>query len=169
MNNVSTPTDTDLALLRRAIALAAQARAHGNHPFGALLADPDGNVIAEAENTVLTEHDVTGHAETNLIRIASRQLPAQVLAAATLYTSTEPCAMCAGAIYWAGVSRVVYGLSEAGLARMTGADPENPTLDLPARTVLNAGQRRVEVIGPLLVEEATAVHVGFWDPGRADA
>jgi len=158
---------TDLALLRKAIGLAALARAHGNHPFGALLADREGNILAEAENTVLTDHDVTGHAETNLVRIASRKYPASVLATATLYTSTEPCAMCAGAIYWSGIARVVYGLSEAGLAQMTGADPENPTLDLPARTVLGAGQRAIEVIGPLLVDEAAAVHAGFWNPGRA--
>lgn len=168
MNGPSTPTETDLALLRRAIALAAQARAHGNHPFGALLAGPDGRILAEAENTVMTEHDVTGHAELNLVRIASRTIPADILATATLYTSTEPCAMCAGGIYWAGISRVVFGLSETGLATLTGADPENPTLDLPCRTVLGAGQRPIEVLGPLLVEEATAVHVGFWDPKRPE-
>jgi tRNA(Arg) A34 adenosine deaminase TadA len=165
---MNTPTETDLILLRRAIELAALARAHGNHPFGALLADPEGHILAEAENTVMTEHDVTGHAELNLVRIASRTLPSDVLASATLYTSTEPCAMCAGGIYWSGVSRVVFGLSEAGLAALTGADPENPTLDLPARTVLSAGQRPIEVLGPLLIEEATAVHVGFWNPRRTD-
>ncbi|GAB4572976.1 MAG: nucleoside deaminase [Anaerolineae bacterium] len=161
-------SDRDLALLRRAIALAAEARAHGNHPFGALLTDRDGHILAEAENTVMTEKDVTGHAETNLVRIASRTLPPDVLATATLYTSTEPCAMCAGAIYWLGIPRVVYGLPESELAKLTGNDPENPTLALPARQVLNAGQRAVEVIGPLLVEEARAVHLGFWQPDRPD-
>ncbi|MBK8022225.1 MAG: nucleoside deaminase [Chloroflexi bacterium] len=155
-------SEQDLALLRRAIALAATARDHGNHPFGALLADRDGNVLAEAENTVLTEHDVTGHAETNLIRIGSRRLPADVLRAATLYTSTEPCAMCAGAIYWSGISRVIFGLSEAGLAEIAGENPQTMTLVLPAERILNSGQRRVEVIGPLLIEEAIAVHQGFW-------
>jgi len=164
----SSLTETDLGLLRRAIALAALARAHGNHPFGALLADPDGNVLAKAENTVLTEHDITGHAETNLVRLAFRQFPAAVLAAATLYTSTEPCAMCAGAIYWSGISRVVYGLAETGLAQLAGADPENPTLDLPSRIVLGAGQRAIAVIGPLLVDEAAAVHAGFWDAVPTD-
>ena len=167
----SSITETDLALLRRAIELAARARAHGNHPFGALLADPDGNVLAEAENTVLTGHDVTGHAELNLVRLAFPKFPATVLAAATLYTSTEPCAMCAGGIYWSGISRVVYGLAETGLADLAGVDPKNPTLDLPCRIVLGAGQRAIEVIGPLLVEEATAVHAGFWNaggPGQTD-
>ena len=162
-------SEKDLALLRQAIQIAAAARTHGNHPFGALIADNQGNVIAQAENTVITDSDVTGHAETNLIRLASRQFPNEVLATATLYTSTEPCAMCAGAIYWSGISRVVYGLAEQDLAAFTGGDPKNPTLALPARQVLNAGQRKIEVLGPLLVEEAAVVHVGFWQPGEAGA
>jgi tRNA(Arg) A34 adenosine deaminase TadA len=163
MTPTSLATETDLKLLRLAIELAASARTHGNHPFGALIADNHGNVIAKAENTVVTESDVTGHAETNLIRIASRQFRAHVLESATLYSSTEPCAMCAGAIYWSGISRLVYGLSEEDLAAIVGGDPKNPTLALPARKVLNSGQREVEVIGPLLVEEAARVHDGFWD------
>jgi tRNA(Arg) A34 adenosine deaminase TadA len=156
-------SDMDLHLLRQAINLAASARAQGNHPFGALIADREGNVLAQAKNTVVTDSDVTGHAETNLIRIASRQVPTDVLAAATLYTSTEPCAMCSGAIYWSGISRVIYGMPEDGLASFTGSNPENPTLALPSKIVLNAGQRHIEVIGPLLMDEAVVVHAGFWD------
>ena len=86
-----------------------------------------------------------------------------VLAGCTLYTSAEPCAMCAGAIYWAGIGRVVFGLSERRLKTMTGDHAENPTLDLPCRTVFAAGQRHVEVIGPLLEDEAAALHAGAWD------
>ena len=106
--------------------------------------------------------DCTGHAETNLMRIASLRFEREVLASATLYTSTEPCAMCSGAIYWGGVRRVVYALSERSLLAMTGADPENPTFDLPCREVFAHGQRPVEVIGPLLEEEAAELHEGFW-------
>ena len=155
--------DTEIELLRRAIALAASARSKGNHPFGALVADATGQVIAEAENTVVTDRDVTGHAETNLVRIASHRFPPEVLAGATLYTSTEPCAMCSGAIFWAGISRVVYGLSESAFHKMITADSGSPALSLPANQVLNAGNRHVEVIGPLLVEEAAEVHAGFWE------
>jgi tRNA(Arg) A34 adenosine deaminase TadA len=79
-----------------------------------------------------------------------------------MYTSTEPCAMCAGSVYWVGVRRVVYGLSETGLLALTGAHPENPTFDLPCRIVFAGGQVPTEVEGPLLVDEATAVHEGFW-------
>jgi len=166
MTTQSSVSDTDLNLLRRAIKVAARARENGNMPFGALLADIDGNVIVEAENNTVTDPDVTGHAETNLVRIATRQFSADVLATATVYSSTEPCAMCSGAIYWSGISRVVYGMSEEGLAAFTGADTKNPTMALPARKVLNSGQREIEVIGPLLVEEASVVHKGFWNPIR---
>jgi tRNA(Arg) A34 adenosine deaminase TadA len=144
-----------------AIDLAARARAHGNHPFGALLA-LDGEAVLEAENTVVTGQDATGHAETNLVRLASRTYHRDRLAEATLYTSTEPCAMCAGAVYWSGIGRVVYGLGEDQLITIVSGNEENPTLALPCRQVFAAGQRPVEVTGPGLYEQAAAVHEGFW-------
>ena len=93
---------------------------------------------------------------------AAKKLTAADLARCTLYTSTEPCAMCAGAIYWTGIGRVVYGLSERGLLDLTGSHAENPTLDLPCREVFSRGQRKITVVGPLLEDEATRVHDGFW-------
>ena len=152
----------DERFLRRAIAVAAAARADGNHPFGAILVGPDGEVLLEAENTVNTERDATGHAEHNLMSLASRRFEPALLARSTMYTSTEPCAMCAGSVYWVGVRRVVYGLSEKGLLALTGLHSDNPTFDLPCRTVFAGGQRSTEVVGPLSSEEAEAVHVGFW-------
>lgn len=157
-------TQLDEELTRRAIEIARQARAHGNHPFGSLLADAQGNILLESENTVNTERDATGHAETNLVRMASRKYERDFLAGCTLYTSTEPCAMCSGAIYWSGINRVVFALSEAGLLEMTGSDVENSTLALPSREVFARGQRKIEVLGPILVEEARVVHAGFWRP-----
>ena len=150
------------ALLRRAVAVADRARAAGNHPFGALLVDAEGEVLLEAENTVGTTRDVTGHAETNLVSQATRRFDAAALAGTTLVTSCEPCAMCAGAIYWSGIGALVYGLSESGLLALTGDDPENPTMSLPCRTVLASGQRAIAVTGPLLEAEAAASHAGFW-------
>ena len=150
------------AYLRRAFELARQAVAHGNHPFGAVLVDAEGNTVAEAENTVVTERDCTGHAETNLMRSASKQFDRDFLAACTLYTSTEPCVMCSGAIYWGNVRRVVFGLRESELLKMTGDNPENPTLSLPAHEVFKHGQYEVEIVGPLLEDEARAVHANFW-------
>lgn len=151
-------------LLLQAVAVARQARAHGNHPFGSLLANAAGKVLLTAENTVVTESDATGHAETNLVRLASRRYTQPELAELTLYTSTEPCAMCSGAIYWSGIGAIVYALAEESLYEMTGADAENPTLVLPCRTVFAAGQRPVRVQGPFELAEAVDVHAGFWNP-----
>jgi tRNA(Arg) A34 adenosine deaminase TadA len=150
------------AFLRRSFDVARRARTHGNHPFGAILVSAAGDVLLEAENGFMPDRDMTGHAERLLCTQASKQLDAKTLAAATLYTSAEPCAMCAGAMYWTGVGRVVYGLSERRLKQITGNHAENPTLDLPCRTVFAAGQRPVDVIGPLLEDEAAALHVGVW-------
>jgi tRNA(Arg) A34 adenosine deaminase TadA len=152
----------DLEYLRQAIAVAASAREHGNHPFGAVLVNAAGQLILSAENTVVTGCDCTGHAETNLIRTASAAFALDVLRGCTLYTSTEPCAMCAGAIFWSGVSRVVYGLGEEGLLEQVAHLPGSEFLNLPCREVFARGGRPVEVLGPLLVEEAAQVHVGFW-------
>ena len=153
--------EDDLRHLATAIEVAGRARAHGNHPFGALLA-AGGDVLLEAENTVITGRDRTRHAESNLVSLAESELTPEHLAAVTLYTSTEPCAMCAGAIYWCGITRVVYGLAEAGLLELTGSSPANPTLALPCREVFARGQREVVVLGPLLTGAARAVHEGFW-------
>ena len=154
---------SDLALLRRAIGLAARSRAAGNHPFGALIVGANGEVLAEAINRAVPgKGDATGHAELEAVRTVSAARPPETLRAATLYSSAEPCAMCAGAIYWSGVGRVVYGLSEARLLALTGSHPENPTLALPCREVFARGQRPIEVIGPLLEDEAAAGHAGFW-------
>ncbi len=154
----------DARHLRRAFALAAEARALGDNPFGCLLVAGDGTVLGERRNAGMQPRPVrTIHAETELARAASREHTPAQLADATLYSSAEPCAMCAGTIYWAGIGRVVYGLSERELKSITGDHPDNPTLDLPCRAVFAAGQFQVEVLGPLLEEEARAVHEGFWN------
>jgi tRNA(Arg) A34 adenosine deaminase TadA len=147
--------------LLASIDVAARARANGNHPFGSVLVVHDGRVLA-AENTVTTGRDVTGHAETNLVRLAWQSLSPEDLAGSTLYASTEPCAMCAGAIYWAGIGRVVYALGEDELRTLTGAHLDNPTLAMPCRQVFAAGQKPTVVAGPFLKEQALAVHQGFW-------
>ena len=169
MNSACTHADAlrlseadDIAFLRRAFEVARRARRHGNHPFGALLVDRDSRVLVEAENGFLPDRDRTGHAERLLATQAGKTFDAPTLAASTLYSSAEPCAMCAGAIYWAGIGRVVYGLGERRLEQITGDHAENPTLDLPCRAVFAAGQRPTEVVGPLLEDEAAALHEDFW-------
>ena len=151
------------ALLRLAIAESEKAKGEGNHPFASILVGPDGKVLMTQHNAYMPDRDMTGHAERVLMTRASTTYPMELLKECTIYTSAEPCAMCAGAIYWTGLKRVVYGMSEAQLKEITGSHPENPTLDLPCRIVFDAGQRQVEVIGPMLVEEAAKVHEGAWD------
>ena len=132
----------DEALLRRSFDVARRSRAEGDHPFGAILADADGRVLAEQGNGYSSEGgDRTAHSERLLASRAAKSYDLKFLATCTLYTSAEPCAMCAGAIYWAGIGRIVYGLSGKGLKAQTGAHEENPPLDLPCRIVFSAGQR----------------------------
>jgi len=152
----------DEANLRLAYAVARRAHEHGNHPFGCVLVGPGGEVLLEAENGYQPTKDMTAHAERLLATQASQAWRPSFLRGCTLYSSAEPCAMCSGAIYWAGVGRVVYGLSEKRLKEITGAHPENPTLDLACRAVFAAGQRTVEVVGPLLEDEGAALHAGAW-------
>jgi tRNA(Arg) A34 adenosine deaminase TadA len=157
------PADRDEHFLRRSFEVARRAITHGNHPFGAILVDHAGTILIEAENGYMPDHDGTAHAERRLATRACTTLGPDVRKTATLYSSAEPCAMCAGAIYWAGIGRLVYGLSEHRLRIMTGNHPENPTLDLPCREVFESGQRATEVIGPLLEDEAAALHEGAWN------
>jgi tRNA(Arg) A34 adenosine deaminase TadA len=153
----------DEAHLRKAFDVARRAREGGDHPFGSVLADENGNLLMEQGNGFSSEgRDRTAHAERLLASRAARTYDLAFLSRCTLYASAEPCAMCAGAIYWAGVGRVVYGQSEKALKAETGAHEENPTLDLPCETVFKAGQRRTEVVGPLLEDEAAALQAGYW-------
>jgi tRNA(Arg) A34 adenosine deaminase TadA len=161
MNAVAGALDHE-AFLRQAFAVARRARDHGNHPFGAILVGPAGELLIEAENGFRPDRDMTAHAERLLATQASRRYEPRFLAGCTMYASAEPCAMCAGAVYWAGIGRVAYGLSERRLRTLTGDHAENPTLDLPCRSVFATGQRVVEVIGPLLEDEAEPLHVGAW-------
>jgi tRNA(Arg) A34 adenosine deaminase TadA len=153
---------TDEDYVRLTIEVARKARAAGNHPFGAILVGSDGAVLMESGNTHGDTGDRTGHAERVLMTRASLAYSADFLAGCTMYVSAEPCAMCAGAAYWAGIGRVVYGMAETTLKALIGPHPENLTMDLPCRTVLGAGQRPIEVVGPMLEDECRAVHEGFW-------
>jgi tRNA(Arg) A34 adenosine deaminase TadA len=155
-------SELDELFLRRSFEVARRSSTHGNHPFGAILVGEDRTVLIEAENGFMPDYDGTAHAERLLATQACRTLSTEVRGKATLYSSAEPCAMCAGAIYWAGIGRVVYGLSEQRLREMTGNHPENPTLDLPCRAVFASGQRPTDVVGPMLEDEAEALHDGVW-------
>jgi tRNA(Arg) A34 adenosine deaminase TadA len=146
--------------LRCANEVALRAMRMGRHPFGALLVAPDGETVLAEQGNIDTVH----HAEATLARTVSLNYPADFLWGCTLVTTFEPCAMCAGTIYWAHIGRVVYGASEAALLVLTGHHPENPTLALPCRDLFGRGQKAIEVIGPVAEVEAelVATHRGFW-------
>ena len=138
----------DETLLRQAFAVAKRARETGDHPFGSALADGDGNLLMEQGNGFTSEgRDRTAHAERLIASRAARAYDLQFLQRCTLYTSAEPCAMCAGAIYWAGIGRVVYGQSEKGLKdadrRARGKPDPRPAVRtrVRGRTASDRGRR----------------------------
>lgn len=139
-------TEGDSGFLRRAIELAAAARASGDQPFGSLLVGPDGTVLAEDHNTVLTDGDITAHPELKLARWAARELDAATAAGTTMFTSCQPCGMCAGAIERSGLSRVVFALSNEQLTRLK--PPAGPPV--------------VRLEGPALFEEARVPLDGYY-------
>jgi tRNA(Arg) A34 adenosine deaminase TadA len=104
-------TQADETLLRRAIALAAQAITVGDAPYGSLLAGADGTILIEAHNTVRSDNDISAHPELKLARWAARHLTAEEAARTTMYTSCQPCEMCGGGIARSGLGRVVYALA----------------------------------------------------------
>ena len=154
-----------LFYLKEANKVAKSARQNGNTPFGAILVSSEGEILLRQENIEITESDCTGHAETTLMRNASKKYSKEFLWDCTLYSTFEPCAMCCGAIYWGNVGKLVYGASEKRLLELTGADEQNPTFDLPSRDIFSKGQKNIQVIGPFpeFEEEAAEAHQGFWD------
>ncbi len=152
----------DTQYLRRAIELSAHAGARGNRPFGAVVVSRGGELLGEAWNDTVESRDCTGHAEVNALRIASKAHPRETLATATMYASGEPCVMCAGAIFWSGIRRVVFGLDAVRLRSFRKLHAGAGDLEMSCREVFESSPEPVEVIGPALADEATAPHTAFW-------
>jgi tRNA(adenine34) deaminase len=149
---------TEIELMRLAIAASQRAVDHGNMPFGATLARThDGALLHVSENNQRTTSDCTGHAEVVLLREAAMKHGAAALRGATVYASGEPCVMCSGAMFWAGVARIVYAATNIDIIDVLGS----PFLSLRCAEVLGSGDRAVVVEGPLLQAEAVAVLVAF--------
>jgi tRNA(Arg) A34 adenosine deaminase TadA len=141
--------------MHEVFAIARRARMHGNRPFGAMLVAGNGAVLAVAENSQITDGQILAHAEMNLLQRAVRDFTPDVLAASTLYTSAEPCAMCAGAIVWSGISRLVFGLSADRLHELSGFTPQG--LSASARDVLATAGRQMDIVGPIFESEAELI------------
>ncbi len=161
----SIPSGKDIQLLYETVRIAKEAKEKGNHPFGALLADKDGNILLEQGND-FEEGGSAMHAETLLLFKASKIYDPEFLGQCTLYSNAEPCVMCTGAMYWTNVRRLVYGITEEQLLSLTGADEQNPTFNLPSYEVLAHGQKDMEVVGPTddqdLIQAIIADHLSFW-------
>lgn len=142
--------------LERTLDLANQAAKEGNHPFGALLVIQGRNEL-EAKNSVNTDNDITKHAELNLVSLASRKYSNKVLRDSILYTSTEPCAMCCGAIFWSGIRHVVFSCRAKTLASIKNGS------FAPASTQIFAfAKEAVKVEGPFLEEQSADIHRTCW-------
>lgn len=158
---------TDRKFMTRALELARSAVAHGNHPFSALLVE-DGRIIFEYENTIYTTHDLTQHAETGLIGKATQKFSPETLARCTMYASTEPCIMCCGAIRWAKIKRVVYGVTATQLMKVVDAvlppAPGIPRVAQPleCREIFARTEPSISVRGPLLEAEGLTIHESYW-------
>jgi tRNA(Arg) A34 adenosine deaminase TadA len=148
-------TEVDRRGLERAVAVAAEAKATGNLAFGAVLFDADGDEVGSAFNTVRTTGDPTEHAETQLVRQVVLKLSREELVSTTMYASCEPCPMCAGAIFNAGIRRVFFALPSARFRALIDnqGGARMPSLLLTTKQVLDAG------------EEPSIVHGGFQVPG----
>jgi tRNA(Arg) A34 adenosine deaminase TadA len=146
--------------LRHANRVAKTAMEKGGHPFGAILVGPDNLTVLMEQGNI----DSVNHAESTLARLAAEKYDSQFLWGCTLYSTAEPCAMCAGTQYWANIGKLVYGISERQLLDYTGSHSENPTMNVPCRTIFSNGQKAIQVWGPVddLLPEIGELHKSFW-------
>ncbi len=146
--------------LKVAISLAKEAKKKGNLPYGCVLASKEGQLLLTSQNTVVTDHNCLAHAELNLISVACKKYSHDFLKSCTIYTSDEPCPMCASAIYWSGIGKLTYGLSKSKFYSIAGRDDPDWVFEMSAREVLKKGKRKVEILGPFLEEEISLLHFG---------
>jgi len=146
--------------LRAANDVAKEMKKFGHHPFGAVLVAPDNEQILMHQGNV----SVVRHAETELSRRAAETYTPEYLAKCTLVTTMEPCVMCAGNVYFANIGSVLFGAPESTLRKLTGTSKANPTMNLPCKQVFDAGQKSIQVLGPIaeMEDELSEPHKGFW-------
>ena len=160
----------DVTLLRRAIALAEMAVAEGGRPFGALIVDESGEIVAEARAVPPTDpRDWTAHSEMAALRSASSRLSWDALSRATLYASSEPCPMCASATYWCNIRRVVFSVGEPAMRELRAPFERAAGIAMRCEEIFSRCDRRIEVVGPLIEEEGLPAHRRFWPHARDDA
>lgn len=164
---MSTPDPRELDHLRHAIRLSEAARRNGNMPFGALLIGADGAVLAATENTIVSDRDLTAHAEMNALRTACGICSAEQIAAATMVASGEPCPMCSGAIIRLGIRRVLFGIRASVAAPYLPASSGAMAGSVSCRDILRLAPAGIEVFGPLLEDEAKQPFEAYSASGAA--
>ena len=147
--------------LQKSLDVAKLSMDKGNLPFGCILIGPEGEILIEGENTVVTDNDAIAHCEINLVHQLKGKFELDFLQQCTVYASTEPCPMCAAAIFWSGIGRVVFALSKEGYHNV--AQTSNPAhlMNMKAEEILHSGGRQVEIIGPLMEEEAKLLYADW--------
>ena len=138
--------------MRRTFGLAREAADRGDRPFGSVLVRDDSVIMADS-NRVVTEDDIRRHPELHLAYRACQELAADERAETVMYTSTEPCSMCATGMLKAGFGRVVYSVGSDEIAEFTGDEPP-----IRSAEILDGVS---EVVGPLLNEEGRQIHHDF--------
>ena len=142
---------TDERFMKEALAEARKALAEGEVPIGAVIA-ADGVIIGRGHNLTETLHDVTAHAEMQAITAASEYLDGKYLTQCSLYVTVEPCVMCAGAISWSQMGRLVYGTSD---------QKRGYTVFAP-----NALHPKTQVVSGVLADEASEMMKDFFKNKR---
>jgi len=140
--------------------IALKSVQQGHHPFGAILVDADNETVLMSQGNI----DTVNHAESTLSRLAAEKYSPKHLWRCTLYSTVEPCVMCAGTLYWANIGRLAFGMSERQLLEFTGAHAENPTIDVSCRYVFSHSQKVIKVWGPVasVVNQIAKPHQEFW-------
>ncbi|MFT3827473.1 MAG: nucleoside deaminase [Chitinophagaceae bacterium] len=144
--------------LQEALLVAMRSMNSGNLPFGCVLVSPDNTVLLDGENTVVTGDDPLGHCEMNLLHRLKNGYDAAYLQQCTLYATTEPCAMCAAAIYWSGIGKLVYAMDKQRYHAIAGSPLPEHMLAVRARDIFSCGGRKVHVVGPLMEKETGLVY-----------
>jgi tRNA(Arg) A34 adenosine deaminase TadA len=160
MPGVPPASDIDRKFLRRAIALAGEAKSSGNPPFGSLLVDSGGNVLVELTNTTASDNDLSAHPELKAAVWAARNLTPEQALTTTLYTSSENCAMCSGAFVLAGLGKLVFSVSGEQLREIRGTAYSRPTTAASSRSIFEQANYPITVIGPEISDEGRVVHLG---------
>lgn len=144
--------------LQKSLEVAKQSKDKGNLPFGCILVAPGGELLLTGENSVNTDVDAIAHCEINLAHQLKGRFELDFLQQCTVYASTEPCPMCAAALFWSGIGRIVFALSKEGYHSVAQTNNPAHIMNMKAGEVLSRGGRYVEIIGPLLEEEAMLIY-----------